>query len=149
MECESWKAGDEGYDDVISVLGFRTSKCDCGDSRVASVEASSHRTRGLDVALSYTAAYGDVSASLYPCLYLPNDCKRGREWNSKLTEFNRGMQTVWVMGNETEVLKLPKPEVEGYLTYGGDVYGNESHWPAVLHYQDAQGAGGWIENQKR
>ena len=47
------------------------------------------------------------------------------------------MQTVWVMGNETEVLgKVPRPEVEGYLAYGGDVYGNESHWPTVVHYND-------------
>jgi hypothetical protein len=47
------------------------------------------------------------------------------------------MQTVWVMGNETEVLgKVPRPEVEGYLTYGGNVYGNESHWPTVVHYND-------------
>lgn len=30
-----------------------------------------------------------------------------------------GMQTVWVMGNETEVLgKVPRPDVEGYLTVG-------------------------------
>jgi hypothetical protein len=58
------------------------------------------------------------------------------------------MRTVWVMGNETEVLKLPRPEVEWYLTYGGNVYGNESHWPSVVHYQDAPGADGWTENQK-
>jgi hypothetical protein len=56
---------------------------------------------------------------------------------------NRGMQTIWVMGNETEVLdKVPRPEVKGYLTYGGDVYGNESHWPTVVHYFDS-----WAENQ--
>lgn len=55
----------------------------------------------------------------------------------------RGMQTIWVMGNETEILgKVPRPEVEGYLTYGGDVYGNESHWPTAVHYFDA-----WAENQ--
>jgi hypothetical protein len=30
------------------------------------------------------------------------------------------MRTIWVMGNETEVLgKVPRPEVERYLTYGG------------------------------
>jgi hypothetical protein len=53
------------------------------------------------------------------------------------------MQTVWVMGNETEVLgKVPRPEVEGYLAYGGDVYGNESHWPTVVHYNDA-----WADNE--
>lgn len=56
---------------------------------------------------------------------------------------NRGMQTVWVMGNETELLRnVPRPEVEGYLTYGGDVYGNESHWPTLVHYSDL-----WAQNQ--
>ena len=30
-----------------------------------------------------------------------------------------GMQTVWVMGDTADILKLPKPQVEGYLTYGG------------------------------
>lgn len=30
-----------------------------------------------------------------------------------------GMQTVWVMGDRKDILKLPKPQVEGYLTYGG------------------------------
>ena len=55
----------------------------------------------------------------------------------------RGMQTVWVMGNETEVLgKVPRPEVEGYLTYGGDVYGNESHYPRVVHHFSD-----WAEDQ--
>ena len=57
---------------------------------------------------------------------------------------NRGMQTVWVMGNETEVLdKVPRPEVEGYLTYGGNVNGNESHWPEVVHFDDY-----WASNQR-
>ena len=38
-----------------------------------------------------------------------------------LIDLNRGMQTVWVMGNETDVLdKVPRPEVEGYLTDGGE-----------------------------
>jgi L-ascorbate oxidase len=56
---------------------------------------------------------------------------------------NRGMQTVWVMGNEAEVLYwVPRPEVEGYLTYGGNVYGNETHWPEVVHYSDT-----WAEDQ--
>ena len=30
-----------------------------------------------------------------------------------------GMQTVWVFGNTADILKKPKPQVEGYLTYGG------------------------------
>jgi hypothetical protein len=47
------------------------------------------------------------------------------------------------MGNETEVLrKLPRPEVNGYLTYGGDLYGNKSHWPNVVNFDD-----NWIFDQ--
>lgn len=79
-----------------------------------------------------------------------------RAWRIKITEpgvwmihchilqhMLMGMQTLWVMGNSSEVLgKVPKPEVEGYLTYGGDVYGNESHWPSVVHYWDD-----WAQNQ--
>lgn len=54
-----------------------------------------------------------------------------------------GMQTVFVMGNETEVLgQVPLPEVEGYLTYGGSVNGNESHWPEVVHFNDV-----WAQSQ--
>jgi hypothetical protein len=30
-----------------------------------------------------------------------------------------GMQTVWVVGDTADILKLPKPQVEGYLNYGG------------------------------
>jgi hypothetical protein len=50
----------------------------------------------------------------------------------------RGMQTPWAFGNATDVLRLPRPEVEGgYLTYGGDVYGTENHYPSsVIHYDD-------------
>jgi L-ascorbate oxidase len=48
-----------------------------------------------------------------------------------------GMQAAWVMGNETELLeRVPRLDVEGYLNYGGNVYGNKSHWPEVVHYQD-------------
>ncbi|KAH8602471.1 Cupredoxin [Bisporella sp. PMI_857] len=46
-----------------------------------------------------------------------------------------GMQTVWVMGNDTELLGN-LPEVDGYLTYGGDVYGNKKHWPRVVHFNE-------------
>lgn len=53
------------------------------------------------------------------------------------------MQTAWVVGNSSEIIsKVPTPMVNGYLTYGGDVYGNRSHWPTVVHFQDA-----WAENQ--
>lgn len=30
-----------------------------------------------------------------------------------------GMQTVWVFGDTADILRLPKPQVQGYLTYGG------------------------------
>ena len=43
-----------------------------------------------------------------------------------------GMQTVWVMGNQSELLKVPYPDVTGYLDYGGSVYGNDSYSPRVV-----------------
>lgn len=53
------------------------------------------------------------------------------------------MQTVWVMGDADEVLsRVSQPEVQGYLTYGGSVYGNESHWPTVVQFQDD-----WTQDQ--
>lgn len=48
-----------------------------------------------------------------------------------------GMQTAWVFGDAQDILSVPKPEVDGYLTYGGDVYGNSSHAPRVLHFSEA------------
>ncbi|RFU31599.1 hypothetical protein B7463_g4738, partial [Scytalidium lignicola] len=72
-----------------------------------------------------------------------------RAWRLKVTEpgvwmihchilqhMLMGMQTVWVMGNSQQVLRLPYPEVKGYLAYGGDVYGNETHPPTVVHFND-------------
>jgi hypothetical protein len=43
------------------------------------------------------------------------------------------MQTTWVFGNTDDILRLPRPMVQGYLTYGGSVYGNLTHWPEVVH----------------
>lgn len=48
----------------------------------------------------------------------------------------QGMQTVWVHGDAEDILTVPKPQVEGYLNYGGDVYGNGSHSPQVLHFNE-------------
>ena len=45
-----------------------------------------------------------------------------------------GMQTVWVFGNTSDILGLGYPDVSGYLSYGGDVYGNSSHAPEVVHF---------------
>lgn len=47
-----------------------------------------------------------------------------------------GMQTVWVFGDAKEVMTLPKPEVSGYLTYGGSAYGNSSHAAEVVHFSE-------------
>ncbi|KAK9241639.1 multicopper oxidase-domain-containing protein [Lipomyces tetrasporus] len=49
-----------------------------------------------------------------------------------------GMQTVWMFGDRDDILKLPYPTVQGYLTYGGDVYGNSTHWPNCVHYGDSR-----------
>lgn len=46
-----------------------------------------------------------------------------------------GMQTVWVMGNASEIMGRVSPgSVEGYLNYGGDAYGNASYDPHVRHH---------------
>lgn len=56
-----------------------------------------------------------------------------------------GMQTVWVFGNETDILsKVPLPQVEGYLTFGGSVYGNATNDPVMVAFQDANT---WIDDQ--
>lgn len=38
-----------------------------------------------------------------------------------------GMQTVWVMGNETQILTVPVEHVLGYLEYGGSVVSSFLH----------------------
>ncbi|KZZ98272.1 L-ascorbate oxidase [Moelleriella libera RCEF 2490] len=47
-----------------------------------------------------------------------------------------GMQTVWVHGDGADIMKVPKLDVMSYLTYGGDVYGNTTHAPKVLHFDE-------------
>lgn len=48
-----------------------------------------------------------------------------------------GMQTVWVMGNLSEIMKVKVDvkDVRGYLVYGGSVYGNESFDPSPVHFK--------------
>jgi L-ascorbate oxidase len=59
------------------------------------------------------------------------------------------MQTVWVFGDEEELLgRVGWPEVEGYLRFGGDVYGNETHAPQVVHFKDNEGVDAWTEGQR-
>ncbi len=49
-----------------------------------------------------------------------------------------GMQTAWVFGNADDILnRVPQPDVSGYLTYGGSVYGNDTYAPTVNHYFDS------------
>ncbi|KAI9692770.1 MAG: hypothetical protein M1820_009369 [Bogoriella megaspora] len=50
----------------------------------------------------------------------------------------QGMQTVWVFGDAKDILRVPKPDVEGFLTYGGSVYGNASHAPEMVHFSDVE-----------
>jgi hypothetical protein len=75
-----------------------------------------------------------------------------------------GMQTVWVFGDTADILRLPKPQVKGYLTYGGGeflffpsfsfffgfvgrwrllmglvcigAYGNVTHDPEMVHWDE-------------
>ena len=44
-----------------------------------------------------------------------------------------GMQTVWVFGDAAQIVEeIPQPYVEGYLTYGGSAYGNDTYDPLVV-----------------
>ncbi|KAI9800291.1 MAG: hypothetical protein M1833_003405 [Piccolia ochrophora] len=45
-----------------------------------------------------------------------------------------GMQTIWVFGNQSDILTVPRPMIEGYLDYGGDVMGNSTHAPRGVKY---------------
>jgi hypothetical protein len=49
---------------------------------------------------------------------------------------NTGMATIWVVGDAEEIATIPLSVSETYFTYGGSVYGNETHAPAVYHYFD-------------
>jgi hypothetical protein len=48
------------------------------------------------------------------------------------------MGTIWVVGDADEIATIPLSVSESYYTYGGSVYGNETHAPAVNHYFDDQ-----------
>ncbi|KAI0397513.1 multicopper oxidase [Xylariaceae sp. FL0594] len=48
-----------------------------------------------------------------------------------------GMQTAWVFGDAASILRnIPEPYISGYLTYGGNAYGNDSYDPLVLTFFD-------------
>lgn len=44
------------------------------------------------------------------------------------------MQTVWVTGDAQDILQVPKPMVDGYLTFGGSVMGNATHDPKGVEF---------------
>lgn len=46
------------------------------------------------------------------------------------------MITVWVFGRADEILKkAPSPYIDGYLTYGGSAYGNDTYDPLVIEFK--------------
>ncbi|KAK3942667.1 putative L-ascorbate oxidase [Diplogelasinospora grovesii] len=51
-----------------------------------------------------------------------------------LAHMATGMQMVWVVGNASEIQKIPFEESKGYLDYGGSVYGNLSYHPSYYEY---------------
>lgn len=51
-----------------------------------------------------------------------------------LSHMIMGMQSVWAIGTAEQIVSIPYEESEGYLTYGGSVFGNETHPPAYHHF---------------
>lgn len=47
-----------------------------------------------------------------------------------------GMSTIWVFGDSADLMRLPALDVEGYLNYGGSVYGNSTWEPEVVHFSE-------------
>ncbi|KAH8797745.1 Cupredoxin [Xylogone sp. PMI_703] len=111
----------------------------------AKIQASGHSPVKRDTTMLYRYASSTKNGT----------AEGWRAWRIKVTEpgvwmihchilehMLMGMQTVWVMGNSQQVLSLPFPDVKGYLTYGGDVYGNKTHAPSVVHVNDD-----WVDQQ--
>ena len=46
------------------------------------------------------------------------------------------MQSVWVVGNASEIQKTPTELSQGYFTFGGSVTGNETTDPQVYEQFD-------------
>lgn len=46
------------------------------------------------------------------------------------------MQSVWVVGNASDIQKVPTELSAGYFTYGGSVTGDEQSYPQVLQQFD-------------
>jgi L-ascorbate oxidase len=45
-----------------------------------------------------------------------------------------GMQAVWVMGDYEQITAIPLDDAEGYMTWGGNVNGNDTYDPTVVHF---------------
>ncbi|GKT51000.1 multicopper oxidase aurL2 [Colletotrichum spaethianum] len=45
-----------------------------------------------------------------------------------------GMQSVWVMGDYQDITGIPAVDAAGYLQYGGNVNGNATFPPTVVHF---------------
>jgi hypothetical protein len=57
-----------------------------------------------------------------------------------------GMQSVWVMGNYTDIIRVPLQDARAYLDFKGGAFGNDSYAPTVNHYFDNAGEA-WEEAQ--
>lgn len=50
-----------------------------------------------------------------------------------------GMQTIWVFGDTEEIKSIPYPDINAFLTYGGEANGNATHDPVVYpHFGDGR-----------
>ena len=47
------------------------------------------------------------------------------------------MQMVWTVGEAKDIIKIPLQESQGYLSYRGSVYGNDTYPPSVYEYFNA------------
>ncbi|KAH7239898.1 Cupredoxin [Fusarium redolens] len=63
----------------------------------------------------------------------PNKKARWRVWRLRINDPG-GMQTVWIYGDMKDIMHLKRPDVQGYLNYGGDIYGNATYAPIVVYF---------------
>ncbi|KAK5662311.1 hypothetical protein OQA88_8217 [Cercophora sp. LCS_1] len=77
----------------------------------------------------------------------PGEVSGWRAWRIRITDpgvwmihchilghMMMGMQTVWVVGDASDIISIPRHFASGYMTYGSSVYGNATHAPAVYQY---------------